>query len=67
MTEHDTYVLEIIEKSGKTEFTQDDFKDLEPAIANRTIVGMKNRGILNFIDASADTKYSYLCVSVSKR
>ncbi|WP_152985844.1 hypothetical protein [Aeromonas veronii] len=65
MTNHDYYVLETIQCSGKTNFTAEDFSEVNPEVLHSVMLSLKARGLLNFVNASADTTYGYLNVSLT--
>lgn len=66
MTDHDSYILDIIHKAEKTEFDSNDFPQTNPDVMHKAILNLKHRGFLNFTNASSDSGYEYINVSITK-
>ncbi|HHQ4520871.1 TPA: hypothetical protein ACSP2U_002944 [Aeromonas veronii] len=65
MTNHDHYVLDTIKYNGKTEFTAEDFPEENPEVLHAVMLSLGRRGLINLVNASADTTYGYLNVSLT--
>ncbi|MFM5598221.1 hypothetical protein ACET7H_00955 [Aeromonas veronii] len=65
MTNHDYYVLDTVKCSVKTDFTDGDFSEVNPEVLHTVMLSLKERGLLNLVNASSDTSYEYLNVSLT--
>lgn len=65
MTNHDYYVLTTIKCSRKTEFTAENFPEVNPDVLHTVMLSLGRRGLVNLVNASADTTYGYLNVSLT--